>query len=184
MVLVRNTELISHHQPEEFRKGQKETPHVQPLPGILLSGIHVGWIRRVPPGRTLSQKKKKWSHSVVSESLRLPWTVACQAPPSLGFSRQEYWSGLPFPSPEDLLDPGIELGSPALQADPLKSEPPGMSHRGIRCSSYALQPSESEWLAKDHPETNLITIKLQATWQSCSPGFPYRMAFHPGALFQ
>ena len=43
-----------------------------------------------------------------------PWTVAYQAPPSTGFSRQEYWSGLPFPSPGDLPDPGIEPGSPAL----------------------------------------------------------------------
>ena len=43
----------------------------------------------------------------------------------MGFSRQEYWSGLPFPSPEDLPDPGIEPGSPALQADSLPSEPPG-----------------------------------------------------------
>ena len=54
-----------------------------------------------------------------------PWTVAHQAPPSLGFSRQEYWSGLPFPSPGDLPDPGIKPGSPALQADALTSEPPG-----------------------------------------------------------
>ena len=46
-----------------------------------------------------------------------PWTVACQAPLSLGFSRQEYWSGLPFPSLGDLPDPGIKPGSPALQAD-------------------------------------------------------------------
>ena len=53
------------------------------------------------------------------------WTVAYQAPPSVGFSRQEYWSGLPFPSPGDLLNPGIEPGSPALQADVLPSEPPG-----------------------------------------------------------
>ena len=45
------------------------------------------------------------------------WTITHQAPLSTGFSRQEYWSGLPFPSPEDLLDPGIEPGSPALQAD-------------------------------------------------------------------
>ena len=44
----------------------------------------------------------------------ISWTVAHQAPPSMGFSRQEYWSGLPFPSPEDLPDPGIELGSPTL----------------------------------------------------------------------
>ena len=54
-----------------------------------------------------------------------PWTVAHQAPLSMEFSRQEYWSGLPFPSPGDLLDPGIEPGSPALQADALPSEPPG-----------------------------------------------------------
>ena len=54
-----------------------------------------------------------------------PWTVACQAPLSMGFSRQEYWNGLPFPSPGDFLDPGIESGSPALQADSLPSEPPG-----------------------------------------------------------
>ena len=53
------------------------------------------------------------------------WTVAYQAPLSVGFSRQEYWSGLPFPSPGDLPDPGIEPGSPALQADVLPSEPPG-----------------------------------------------------------
>ena len=51
-----------------------------------------------------------------------PWTVACQDPLSVGFSRQEYWSGLPFPSPEDLSDPGIEPGSLSLQADSLLSE--------------------------------------------------------------
>ena len=54
-----------------------------------------------------------------------PWTVAYQAPRSMGFSREEYWSGLPFPSPGDLPDPGIEPRSPALQADSLPSEPPG-----------------------------------------------------------
>ena len=54
-----------------------------------------------------------------------PWTVAYQAPPTMGFSRQECWSGMPFPSPGDLPDPGIEPGSPALQADTLLSEPPG-----------------------------------------------------------
>ena len=54
-----------------------------------------------------------------------PWTVAYQAPPSMGFSRQEYWSGLPFPSPGDLSNPGIEPGYPAFQADALTSEPPG-----------------------------------------------------------
>ena len=51
--------------------------------------------------------------------------AACQAPMSMGFSRQEYWSGLPFPSPGHLPHPGIETGSPALQVDSLPSEPPG-----------------------------------------------------------
>ena len=66
----------------------------------------------------------KWSRSVVSDSVIL-WTVAYQAPPFMGFSKQEYWSGLPVPSPGDLPDPGIEPRSPALQADALISEPPG-----------------------------------------------------------
>ena len=54
-----------------------------------------------------------------------PWTVAYMASPSMGFSRQEYWNGLPFPSPGDLPDPGIKPRSPALEADALTSELPG-----------------------------------------------------------
>ena len=54
-----------------------------------------------------------------------PWTLAYQAPLFMEFSRQEYWYGLPFSSPGDLPDPGIEPRSPALQADSLLSEPPG-----------------------------------------------------------
>ena len=62
-----------------------------------------------------------------------PWTVAYQASPSMGFSRQEYWSGLPFPSAGDLPNPGIKPGSPALEADGLTSEPPGKPGRE-KCS--------------------------------------------------
>ena len=51
-----------------------------------------------------------------------PWAVACQAPLPMGFSRKEYWSGLPFLSPGDLPNPGVEYGSPALQADSLLAE--------------------------------------------------------------
>ena len=66
-----------------------------------------------------------------------PWTVACQAPLSMGFSRQKYWSGLPFPSPGDLPDPGIKPGSPALQADALLSEPTGKtSYFNVLCFNY------------------------------------------------
>ena len=63
--------------------------------------------------------------SVVSDSFATPWTVACQAPLSMGFLRKESWSGLPFPFPGDLPDPGIELASPALAGRFFTAEPPG-----------------------------------------------------------
>ena len=62
------------------------------------------------------------SCSVVSASFVTSWTVAHQAPLSMGLSKQQYWSGLPFPSPGDLPDPGIEPTSPALQVDSLLTE--------------------------------------------------------------
>ena len=61
----------------------------------------------------------------MSDSCAIPWTVARQAPLSMGFSRSEYWSGLPYPPPGDLPDPGTKLGSPTLQAYSLLPEPPG-----------------------------------------------------------
>ena len=73
--------------------------------------------------------ERKWKVKVKSLScvwlFATLWTVAHQAPPSMGFCRQEYWSGLPFPSPGDLPDPGIEPRSPTLHADALTSEPWG-----------------------------------------------------------
>ena len=65
--------------------------------------------------------------SVMSDSFAIPWTVAHQAPLSMAFPRQEYQSGLPFPPPGHLPDPGIEPRSPALQADSLPTELPGKS---------------------------------------------------------
>ena len=71
----------------------------------------------------------------------IPWTVAYQAPPSIDVSRQEYWSGLPFPSPGDLPDPGVEPTSPALQSDALPSESPGkpyatkIKYENFNCSN-------------------------------------------------
>ena len=70
-------------------------------------------------------KSQSVSRSVVPDSLRPPWTAAHQAPLSMGFFRQGYCSSLPFPSPGDLLDPGIELGSLALQVGSLSTELPG-----------------------------------------------------------
>ena len=74
-----------------------------------------------------------------------PWTVAYQAPPSMEFSRQVYWSGLPFPSPGDLLDPVIEPGSPALQADTLLSE-----HPGIKPASPGSPALQADSLPTEH----------------------------------
>ena len=71
-----------------------------------------------------SEKCESVNHSVVSNSAT-PWIVAHQAPLSMEFSRQEYWSGLPFPPLGDLPNPGIKLRSPAFQADSLPSEAPG-----------------------------------------------------------
>ena len=70
------------------------------------------------------RKEKVKSLSRV-QLLETPWTVAYQASPFMGFSRQEYHIALPFPSPGDLPDPGIKPRSPTLQADALPSEPPG-----------------------------------------------------------
>ena len=66
-------------------------------------------------------EKEIATHSSVPAGIN-PWTVACQAPLSMGFSGQEYWSGLPWPSPGDLPDPGIDPLYPALQADSLLTE--------------------------------------------------------------
>ena len=69
-------------------------------------------------------EKGKATHSSIL-TWRIPWTVAYQPLPSMRFSRHEYWSRLPFPSPGDLSNPGIKPRSPTLQADSLPSEPPG-----------------------------------------------------------
>ena len=66
----------------------------------------------------------------------IPWTVSYKAPLSMEFSRQEYWSGLPFPSPGDLPNPEIEPGSPTLQADAFPSEPPGKHAPNIEAPQY------------------------------------------------
>ena len=95
-----------------------------------------------------------------------PWTVAYQAPQSVGFSRQEYWSGVLFPSAGDLPNPGIEPGSPALEADALTSEPPGGTpiprdgRRSFRSSPYislliSLVCFPLCWL---HPKQDLSTM--------------------------
>ena len=81
--------------------------------------MHISWVVL-----QMWKKMKVKSFSCVQVFVT-PWTVAYQALQSMEFSRQEYWSGLPFPFPGDLPNPGIEPGSPSLQADTLPYEPPG-----------------------------------------------------------
>ena len=85
--------------------------------------FHLTWIY-IKQNELLIERKKVKSFSCVWVFVT-PWTVAYETSPSIGFSRQEYWSGLALPSSEDLPDPGIKPGSPALQAVALPSEPPG-----------------------------------------------------------
>ena len=87
-----------------------------------------GTLRKNYAGKFLLNNVKVKSLSRV-RLFATPWTIAYQAPLCLGFYRQEYWSGLPFPSPGDLPNPRIEPGSPILQADALPSEPPGKLKR-------------------------------------------------------
>ena len=112
--------------------GDLSNPGIKPT--SLKSPAWAGGLPLAPPGKPLcilkseSEVVQLWP-CVVVEVVQLffatPWTVAYQAPPSMGFSRQENWSGLLFPSPGDLPNPGIKPGSPTLQADALPSEPPG-----------------------------------------------------------
>ena len=118
----------------------------------------------------IRKRKVEISRTVVSYSA-IPWTVACQAPLSMKFSRQEYWRGLPFPSSGDLPYPGIKPWSPPLQADSLPSEPPekpkGTWERkrwdqknvhvfvvGANCVGYCRL-----WKAQWHPEWNRKSSK-------------------------
>ena len=100
----------------------------------------------------------------------IPWTVTYQAPPSMGFSRQEYWSELPFPSPGVLPDPDIEPLSSALQADSLPSEPTGTQ------KGHVASPSEDQ-VAVSHMtggsaqhHANKDAKSLQFCPTLCNPG--------------
>ena len=113
-----------------------------------------------------------------------PWTVAYQAPPSMGFSRQECWSGLPFPSPGDLPDPGIKLGFPTLQADALPSEPPGKPLQTGRCYWIRLKDETGiQKMLRRLPE-NLPYLMLLIYFyvNTCRSNFKYFSFNHPMCL--
>ena len=110
-----------------------------------------------------------------------PWTVAYQAPQSVEFSRQEYWSGLPFPSSGDLPNPGIEPGSPTLQADTLPSEPPGKPKHSINvnywfqigkgvCQGFMLSPCSFNLYAEWTSEVAQLCLTLCNPMDCSLPG--------------
>ena len=100
-----------------------------------------------------------------------PWTVAYQAPPSMGFPRQECWSGLPFPSPGDLPDPGVEPRSPALLAEALLSEPPGKPLRAIKetLTQWTSQPAPEAQMNWANLEDNSVGWSLRYPGLFCMP---------------
>ena len=105
-------------------------------------------------------KSIKRSRSVVSDSFAIPLTIAYQASLSMGFSRQEYWNGVPFPSSGDLPDPGIEPRSPALQADALPSEPPGKN-----IWMKVKEESEKAGLKLNIQKTKIMASSPNTSWQ-------------------
>ena len=140
-----------------------------------------------------------FSHQDVSDCSATPWTVGHQGPLSMGFSRQGYWSKLPFPSPGDLPNPGTELVSPASADKFFTAEPPGMPTRGypgfkaigqssfcccsvaqscltlcdpMNCSTPGF-PSPSPWVAQTH--VHRISDAIQP---SCSLSSPSPPAFY------
>ena len=116
-------------------------------------GLQTGLLRGTWDLSSKERESQSISHSVVSDCL---WPHGHQAPLPMGFSRQEYWSESPFPSPGDLPDPGIEPRPPALQADSLLSEPPG------KPLSSPKQVSESHSVVSD----SLRPRGLYSPWNS------------------
>ena len=103
------------------------------------------WVSRYNPIYKITLGAVCMSCSLISNSLWPWWTTAHQAPLSLEFSRQEYWSSLPFPSPGYLPNPEIEPRSPTLQADSLPSEPPGKPTLGVTLSFKKLYYLELQY---------------------------------------
>ena len=128
-------------------QGKSEVVHatqeqVSKLTAVLLSSVST---QHFSYQLSTQEEKVKVNHAQSCPTLETPWTTAAyQAPLSMGFSRQGNWSGLPFPSPGDLPNPGIEPGSPALQADALPSESPGKPPGSVSTQYFSHQFSTQE----------------------------------------
>ena len=127
--LPRQTSLRDKAYRRQLLLEEADTGSTRPLPAHM-SGIshrNISWWWTCFLIHTSKKRKKAKSFSHV-RLFATAWTVAYQASPSMGFSRRENWSGLPFPSPGDLPDSGIKPRSPALQANALPSQPSGKPH--------------------------------------------------------
>ena len=133
---------MSHHYPS--------SNHLPILPYLIVT-VWIWWIMiKQHPASVCAQ----------SRLLVIPWTVAPQAPLSTGFSRQQYWSGLPWSSPRNLPHPGIKLKSPALQVDSSPPEPPGKSLN--QSSNFQIICWFFGWCV-----CYLIQLRLIKWWPSC-----------------
>ena len=123
------------------------------------------WRRKWSTGGGEKERKKDQgvSHSVLSASA-IPRTVAHQDPLPMRFSRQEHWNGLPFPSPGDRPDPGVEPGSPALRADSLPSEPPGKATQAglLPCRALHAPCRKHSFLHPVHPSISPQTVASES----------------------
>ena len=137
-------------------------------PGVRLNSCPLGWwcYLTISSSAALSPIAfcLKWNEVKSLSCVQLfatPWTVAYQASPSMGFSRQEYWSGLPFPSPGDLPDPGIEPRSPASWADAVTSEPPGKPNEDFMLISQGTLLNALWWPKTEGNSKKLIHFAVQ-----------------------
>ena len=139
----------------------KNLPAMQEMKESYL--LSLGWEYHTPAQALPRERKKRKKVKSLShvQLFATPWPVAYQAPPSMGFSRQECWSGLPFPSPGDLPNPGIEPRSPALQADALPSEPPGKPRKERKWSRSVVSDS----LRPHGPEKGMATHSSILDWE-------------------
>ena len=115
-----------------------------------------GKLRSLP----IQSEKWKWKSLSCVQLFVTPWTVAHRAPLSMKFSRQEYRSGLPFPSPGDLSDPGTEPRSPTLEADSLPSEPAGKPHNNWFIHSFVHSFTQQVFIKS----LNMYSYILELYW--------------------
>ena len=159
-----NTELISHHQPEEFRKGRKETPRVHPLPRIPLASIHLGWAMREPPGKTELEWLAK--DHLETNPITIKPDIANHA------AEQFSWVPLPYCSPSGCPFPIKSLALSAhvsprtIQFRMLDKSPvsgPGRGPSSCNTPTFNLSQNQGlfQWVSSSHQVAKVLEFQLQ-----------------------